>query len=229
MLQRIREIVNHKNFERKPSGTFEGNEHYHGGKAKNMHATERRRRMRGRGGLGKVIIVGLIQRGGDVRLRIVDDTSKRTMHGFIRENVRKRSRFYTDEHKSYTGLDSEYTCEVVNHSTGEYVRGQVHNNSMESFWAGFREMVVGTYAAMDYGHLPRYLAEAIYRHNARKQSETARFEDLVRQIPGKKVTFRQLVMENEVTHARTIRRTEPEEAGEGQTGDGEDRNERHGE
>jgi len=213
LLQRAREIVNRKSFTKKLSGIVEGDEHYHGGKAKNMHAKERRRRMRGRGGSGKVIIIGIVQRGGDVRLKIADNTSIETMHEFIRANVRKGSKFYADEHASYNGLQEFYTFNSVNHSAGEYVRREVYNNSMESFWAGFRRMIVGTYAAVDLGHLPRYLAETTYRHNVRKLSDHDRFVALIRQIQGKRITFRQLVQENEAAHARRERLEKEEHTG----------------
>ncbi len=115
-------------------------------------------------------VVGAAQRGGEVRLRVVHDRTKGTLHGFIRQHVADETEaIYTDEWVGYQGLADEDTRhEVVNHAAAEYVRADVHTNTMENVWSLFKRGIVGSYHQISAKHLPAYLDEMEFRFNNRE-------------------------------------------------------------
>lgn len=135
---------------------------YHGGLEKNKHASKQLHK--GRGVANKTPIVGLRERSGRTIARVVKDTSAETLQGLIAQHVERGANVYTDEHRSYTGLHRlGYKHELVNHGAGEYARGDVGTNSIESFWALVRRGVYGTYHSLSAEHLQRYVDEFAYR------------------------------------------------------------------
>lgn len=194
LLHRIRHLFSTGSFERKLCGIVEADECYIGGKAENMHAKKREERIKGRGGVGKAIVVGVMTRGGEVRVKVVGDTKAETIGGFVKQNVRKGSHLHTDTMSSYAGLHTEYVHQTVNHSVGEYVRENVHCNSMENFWSLLKRMIVGTYVSVDVAHLERYLAEEATRFNLRKDTDGERFQTAVGSIEGKRLTWNELTV-----------------------------------
>jgi transposase-like protein len=109
-------------------------------------------------------VIGYLQREGEVRAEVVEDVTKRTFQGKVRENVEPGSAVYTDEHGSYTGLDEDYAHATVNHAE-TYVVGQVHTNGLENFWSLLKRGLKGTYISVRPFHLFRYLDEQVFRYN----------------------------------------------------------------
>ncbi len=107
MLHRIRAAMHTGTFE-KLSGEVEADETFIGGKARNMHKKKREEKIQGRGSSGKVAVMGLLERHGEVRTRVVPDTKSRTLQVEVRENVEPGSAVYTDALRPYKGLDPEY-------------------------------------------------------------------------------------------------------------------------
>jgi transposase-like protein len=145
----------------KMDGNVEADETYVGGLAKNMHERKRKERVTGRGGDGKAIVMGILQRTTDrapsrVITRHIKDANLRTLHGAIRENVTPGASLMTDSWAAYRGLGADYIHEVVNHAE-EYVRGNIHTNGIENFWSLLKRTVKGTYVSVDPVHLARYL------------------------------------------------------------------------
>jgi len=173
----------------KVGGQIEVDETFIGGKARNMHVSKRRKRITGRGASGKTVVLGMLQRGGKVRTAVIDERDKDTLQGFVRENVRRGSKVYTDELLSYYGLDSDFAHRIINHAE-EYVRGQVHTNGMENFWSLLKRGLGGTYVSVEPFHLFRYIDEQAFRYNNRKEmSDSDRFSLAVSQIAGKRLTY----------------------------------------
>lgn len=144
------------------TGTVETDETYLGGKEKNKHFSKHLNA--GRGTVGKQIVLGLRERSGKVKAIIASGTDKDEIHSFINQNVTKGSTVYTDDHKSYIGLDG-YEHESINHSANEYVRGRVHTNGIESFWALLKRGYMGTFHHFSPEHAPRYVNEFASRMN----------------------------------------------------------------
>ena len=151
------------------SGTVEADETWVGGKG---HQTERDAKgfyKRGPIMANKTIVAGAIERGGGVRLAVVPNVRKTTLHAFIREHVADRAAaIYTDELRSYQGIADEDTRhETVNHGAKEYVRGDVHTNSIENVWSLFKRSIAGSYHKLSEKHLAAYLDEMEWRFNNR--------------------------------------------------------------
>ena len=175
----------------KLSGQVEADETYIGGKARNMHREKRERRITGTGGKDKTTVLGILERGGKVRTKVVGNTKKKTLHSEVREHVLAGSALFTDALKSYDGLD-EFQHEVIDHAV-EYVRGEVHTNGLENFWSLLKRGINGTYVSVEPFHLFRYLDEQAFRYNHRLGlNDKDRFDLAVRQIVGKRLTFDQL-------------------------------------
>lgn len=140
------------------TGTVEVDETYVGGKRKGYGAGYRG---------NKVIVAGAIERGGEIRLRLVPNTRRGNLKGFIDSTVdTTEAAVYTDELASYKGIAGE-KHETVEHKTEEWVRGDVHTNGVESAWSLFKRSIVGAYHHMSVKHLPAYLDEMEWRFNGR--------------------------------------------------------------
>jgi transposase-like protein len=190
MLHRVREAMTSKTF-RKLSGTIESDETFIGGEARNMHERKREKRIRGRGSVGKRIVQGLLERGGEVRAVVVPTTEASELQPVIHANVERGSNVYTDECAAYVGLDAAFVHEAINHAEA-YVRGLVHTNGLENFWALFKRCIKGTYVQIAPFHLQRYVDEEAFRFNTRKGDDSARFDAVMSTVPGRRITYRQL-------------------------------------
>jgi len=175
----------------KLSGEVEADETFIGGKARNMHKDKRAEKITGTGGKDKVIVMGTLERGGKVRASVVGTRRKKEVQNHIREHVEAGSAIFSDELKSYTGLETDYQHAVINHAV-EYVNGNVHTNGMENFWSLLKRGLHGTYISVEPFHLFRYIDEQCFRFNHRKMTDGERFSLAVSGIVGKRVTFDQL-------------------------------------
>jgi len=194
MLHRIRLAMQDDFYGSKLGGKgkeVEVDETYIGGKTRNMHKDVKRRRFTGRVQDDKVTVMGFMERGGRVRTEIVKDRRAFSMHPAVRAHVQAGTALYTDDHKSYLGLD-EYRHKVVDHAV-QYVNGRVHTNSLENFWSLVKRQLHGTYISVEPFHLFRYLDEQMFRFNNRKDLDDAgRFDLVVSQLVGKRLTFAEL-------------------------------------
>jgi transposase-like protein len=175
----------------KLTGHVEADETFIGGKARNMHIAERKRRITGTGGKDKTAVLGIVERGGKVRTVVVPDRKKKTLQSEVKKHVEAGSALYTDFLLSYEGLEGEYAHKVIDHAVA-YVDGQVHTNTIENFWALLKRGISGTYVSVEPFHLFRYLDEQVYRFNNRKMTDAERFDMAVKGIVGKRLTFDQL-------------------------------------
>lgn len=98
---------------------------------------------------------------------------------------------FTDELKSYNGLETDFQYAVINHAV-EYVNGTVHTNTMENFWSLPKRGLHGTYISVEPFHLFRYLDEQAFRYNSRKATDAERFAAVMKQVVGRRVTYKQL-------------------------------------
>ncbi len=190
LLHRVRLAMQTRTFER-IAGEVEVDETFIGGKARFMHKDVRKRKITRRGPSDKAAVLGMLERGGEVRAMPVPDTKKRTLEPRVREHVAPGSSIYTDDHMSYEGLGSDYAHEVVDHAE-RYVNGQVHTNGMENFWSLLKRGLKGTYVSVEPFHLFRYLDEQVFRFNRRKHNDLGRFLLLLKAVGGRRLTYRAL-------------------------------------
>jgi transposase-like protein len=174
------------------SGEVEVDETFIGGKARNMHAAKRREKIHGTGGTNKEIVFGMVERGGKVRATHVSTRQKKELQPTIRENIEAGSAIFSDELLSYSGLDADYQHAVINHAV-EYVRGNVHTNTMENFWSLLKRGLHGTYISVEPYHLFRYIDEQAFRYNNRNDMNDAdRFTLALSQVTSKRLTYKEL-------------------------------------
>ena len=165
LCMRIRQAMATANGEKpKLSGIVEMDETYVGGKMKGGK--------RGRGSENKQIVIGIRQRGGQLRLFKASDVSAETLSQYIKENVDddEVEVMFTDELKSYPPAMKKAGIaehEAVNHSAGEYVSGNVHTNTVESAFSLFKRGLFGSWHKISVKHLQRYLEEMSYRFDER--------------------------------------------------------------
>jgi len=143
-----------------------------GGKARNMHVVQRKRRITGTGGKDKTAVLGILERGGKVRTKVIEDRKKKTLQAEVRNHVEAGSALYSDELLSYEGLAGEYADKVIDHAV-KYVDGKVHTNGMENYWSLLKRGLNGTYVSVEPFHLFRYLDEQAFRFNNRPGMKTS--------------------------------------------------------
>lgn len=176
----------------KLSGEVEVDETYIGGKARNMHASTKARRITSTGGKDKVAVLGILERGGQVHLAIVPSVRKKVLQAEVRQHVTAGTALYTDALLSYEGLVGDYAHQVIDHAVS-YVNGRIHTNGLENFWSLLKRGISGTYVAVEPFHLSRYLDEQAFRYNNRKgMTDGQRFAKLVGEIGGKRLTLNEL-------------------------------------
>jgi hypothetical protein len=115
----------------------------------------------------------------------------------IRENIEAGAAIFSDELKSYEGLADDYDHDVIDHAV-EYVKGNVHTNTIENFWSLLKRGLHGTYVSVEPFHLFRYIDEQAFRYNNRKgMDDRDRFKLAVSQIVGKRLTYQALIGKSE--------------------------------
>jgi transposase-like protein len=192
MAHRIRLALHMGSFD-KLSGEVEVDETFIGGKARNMHIAQRKRRITGTGGKDKVAVMGILQRDGSVRTVVVENRKKKTLHADVDRHVEAGSALYSDDLRSYDGLANKYAHQVIDHAV-KYVDGQVHTNGLENFWSLLKRGLAGTYVSVEPFHLFRYLDEQSFRYNNRiEMNDFDRFKLAASQIVGKRLTWKQAI------------------------------------
>jgi len=198
MLHRIRLAMQDETLGSKLSGEVEADETFIGGKARNMHKNVKARRITGQGRNtdDKIMVMGILERGGKIRTKILTNRKQEALHGEVRANVEPGAMLFTDTFGAYKGLQGEFEHQVVDHAL-RYVDGRIHTNGLENFWSLLKRGIAGTYVAVEPFHLFRYLDEQSFRYNYRGTKQTPitdaeRFDIALSQILGKRLTFAQL-------------------------------------
>ena len=193
LLHRVREACKGGSF--KLSNVVEVDETYKGGKERNKH--ESKKRKAGRGTAGKKAIIGARERGGKVVAQPLEATDGRSLIEFVEARTEPGSTIYTDDAKAYANLPTilnQYQHESVKHSAGEYVRGEIHTNGIESVWSVFKRSITGTWHHVSNKHLGRYVNEAAFRLNEGNcEIDTIdRMTTLVKRVGGKRLPYKEL-------------------------------------
>jgi transposase-like protein len=201
MMHRIRIAMHDGPFTTKLGGggkEIEVDETFIGGKARNMHKSVKARRITGQGHNvdDKVIVMGVLERGATkgqskVRTQVIPNRQRTTLHPIVKGNVSVGSKLYSDELWGYTGLESDYDHQVIDHAI-EYVKGKIHTNGMENFWSLVKRCLKGTYVAVSPWHLFRYLDEEAFRFNERHENDGGRFLQTLGNIVGKRIMYKEL-------------------------------------
>jgi transposase-like protein len=195
MEHRLREAMRELN-PKEPLGgegkIVEMDETFIGGLEKNKHRSKRQHR--GTGGVGKEAVYALVERSGSVRSHHVPAVTADNLRPIIAAQIDGATLVYTDEGATSKGLGRLFgKHQSVNHSIGEYVRGDVHTNTIEGYFSVLKRGINGTYHHVSQRHLKRYLAEFDFRYNARSAlgiEDTERTRRVLSGIVGKRLTYR---------------------------------------
>ncbi len=193
MLHRIRLAMQTGTFD-KMAGPVEVDETYIGGKARFQH--ESKRKHIGTGGIGKVAVMGLLERHGPdghstVRAKVVPNVRRHSLAPEVRDNVIFGAEIYSDALKSYETLNADYVHNVIDHAEA-YAEGEVHTNGLENFWSLLKRGLKGTYVSVQPFHLFRYLDERVFAFNRREATERDRFGMVLRHVAGRRLTYAEL-------------------------------------
>jgi len=191
MLHRIRFAVRTKSFEKKLKGTVEADETFVGGEEKNKHFDKQLKH--GRGATGKIPIFGIAQRGGIVAAQTVERVNKKTLDSILKSQVSPDATIMTDDWSGYEDLNIDFLHHYsVNHSKKEYVRGRVHTNRIESFWAILKRGIFGIYHQVSKKHLDKYVDEFEFRFNSKDIDDNKRFALMLDSCSGR-MTYKELI------------------------------------
>ena len=194
MLGRLREACG--NDSKMLGGIVAVDETFVGGKERNKHKSKKLKA--GRGTVGKTPVMGMRERGGRVKAKVVPNTDAKTLQSAIHEHVATGSMLHTDDYGGYKGIGGLlYDHETVRHSAGEYVReGNIHTNGIESVWAVLKRGLHGVYHHASKKHLHRYVDEFTFRLNDGnvERHTTERLESLVAASFGPRLTYKELTV-----------------------------------
>ncbi len=181
MAHRIRYAMARTGPQKKLQGVVEVDETYIGGRARGK---------RGRGARNKTPVVALVSRNGEVRSKTIKKVTGKNIKSFIVKNVDKKAVLMTDDFKSYKPIRKDFQRKVIRHSYGEYVRGQVHTNTIEGYFSLLKRGITGVFHHVSDKHLHRYLQEFNFRYNMRKQNDGVVAFMLLNGVEGKRLLYR---------------------------------------
>lgn len=193
MMQRVRYAFKMQSFTYGKLGAtapVEADESYIGGKPSNMHK-KKRELIEKVGYQRKIAVAGAIERGGEVRLKVIEQTNYENIVPFLVKSVHQGTKLMTDEHVAYGTMERLYDHQTIKHMIKEYVRGDVHTNTIENFWSVLKRGIYGTYHFISTKHVQNYLEEFAFRFNSRNISEAQRFNKMV-SLSNHRITYKTL-------------------------------------
>lgn len=171
MADQIRQYMGQVDGDAPLSGTVEIDETYIGGSSNNTHDGHIP---------AKTIVFGMVQRGGEVMTKVVPNCQTKTLLPIVTENVQKKTHLMSDSASSLDMVGRQgYVHRTVDHRAKEYVRDNVHTNSIEGFWSQLKRSIKGTHVHVSKKHMSKYLGEFEFRYNRRK-NPTSMFDSLLK-------------------------------------------------
>jgi transposase-like protein len=187
LCHRIRKAIEEAKNEPQLTGTVEVDETFVGGKYDGC-----RRRYPWQ----KPAVIGLLQRDRSFEAREIPTRCRQILVGVIRDRVSKNAKVFTDEYAGYDALDKTHKHQSVDHKAEEWIRGEVHTNSVENAWSLFKRSIVGAYHQVSEKHLDAYLDEFEFRFNNRENPYLFR-DTLLRLIGSPNLEYKTLIQKGQ--------------------------------
>lgn len=182
VLHRLRHAARTQSFNAPLEGEIEVDETFVGGKNKNRHANKK---IEGRGGKGKAVVIGAIERGGRLVAKVIPTVTIQIAEAFIADTVAGRVNLVaTDDSAVYVKVGDKRPHGKVNHLRGEYVRGRVHTCTIDGYWSQLKRQIFGIHHWVSAKHLGRYVDENSWRYNERETGEGDRVNNLIARANG---------------------------------------------
>lgn len=196
LMHRVRYAMAEPKQHRQLKGIVEVDETYVGGKprqgAKEIQIDHRKHKYKCGRGTKKTPVLALVERGGNVRARIVPNVTAKTLGKIMPKEIHPSARLMTDNYYSYHSIGKHFAShDIIRHTIGEYARGDVTSNTAESFFAILKRGIYGTFHAVSKKHLHRYIDEFAFRWNTRKVNDGERITEAIRAAEGKRLMYRQ--------------------------------------
>lgn len=209
IMHRIRHATAHDpDTDPKLTGTVEADETYVGGKPRRQQMTGkpidlppmkdgkppkfRNSHLSGRSLANKVPVFAVVQRGGEVRTRVIANVTAENIRQALTDHTEPaQSVLMTDDFASYRRVGGPFTRHgIIRHTIREYVRGDVHTNTIEGFFSRVKRKLNGTHHAVSKEHLHRYMSEAAFIYNTRAMNDGERTLALLNRTIGKRLMYR---------------------------------------
>ena len=192
MLQRIRKCFDISDSDPKLNGIVEVDETFVGGKNKNRHFDKKVKYSQGRSFKDKTPVLGMVERGGRLKAKVIPDTSRKSITPIILDSINLDATIYSDEWQGYNIVKKLYNHDYVDHGRKQYVNGEVYTNTIEGFWSILKRGIIGIYHLVSRKHLQQYVNEFVFRYNNRKIKESDKF-NLFLQNMEQRLTYKQLI------------------------------------
>lgn len=159
----------------------------------NSKRSKKGRKYKGRGFAHREKVLSLVERNGSVRSFHIPDVNASNLRPILKQQMAKDAHLMTDEHSSYKAFGHLFAShQSVKHGKGEYVRGNVHTNTVEGYFSLLKRGLIGTYHHCSAKHLQRYVTEFDFRYNNRKTTDVERTDEALKGITGKRLTYRRI-------------------------------------
>jgi len=193
LLHRLRYAFDHPNFKAVVGNTVEIDECGIGGQSHYKHANKKTKNEEGATISNKASVIGLRERGGNVKAVVVADRTMDSLLPVVYANVAPNSILMTDELQAYQHLKKDFEHHSVNHSAKQYVNGMAHTNGIENFWSHLKRGIDGIYHSISKAHLQSYIDEFTLRFNTRKFDTQSRFDLILSGVSNKRLTYEDLI------------------------------------
>ena len=193
LLHRLRYAFDHPNFKATLGNVVEIDECGIGGQSYYKHANKKLKNEEGATISGKTSVIGLRERGGNVKAIVIENRTKETLLPIIFDNVSTDSVLMTDELIAYQSLKKDYEHHSVNHSAKQFVNNMAHINGIENFWSHLKRGIDGIYHSISKEHLQSYIDEFTLRFNTRGYNTQGRFDLILGAVSNKRLTYKDLI------------------------------------
>ncbi|MNS96780.1 ISXO2-like transposase domain protein [compost metagenome] len=196
LLHRVRTMLSTEAINTMLSGIVEADETYFGGRVSNMPVNKRPKDTQGRS-LHKKPVIGMIERNGNVKAFVTEDTTATTINPLFKDHVNEGSTVITDGYAGYTNIHEKYNHKSVKHGKYKFILkegdNKFHTQSIEGFWSLLKRSYVGIHHYMSYKHLQNYVSEHVYRYNNRKLTKFGLFENSLALAASTRITYNELI------------------------------------